>query len=175
MKPFISYILLGMVGVTTLIRFSPLYVKRRKKFEIFAEIGIILFISIIILGLTDFDNFILKNAGIAYLQYTSIIFFMVGGFFIVYSFVCLKRIGKPAEGLENTTRMINKGIFKIIRHPLYLGLSFFTIGFLFVYQAIALIVIGFIAVVLFYIASRVEDNYNIKKFGRRKSQCGTLF
>ena len=61
--------------------------------------------------------------------------------------------------------MIHKGIFKILRHPLYLGLSLFTIGFLFAYQAIALIIIGIVAVILFYIASRVEDSYNIKKFG----------
>jgi len=61
--------------------------------------------------------------------------------------------------------MIHKGIFKILRHPIYLGLSLSTIGFLFAYQAIALIIIGFVAVILFYIASRVEDSYNIKKFG----------
>ena len=56
--------------------------------------------------------------------------------------------------------------FKILRHPLYLGLSLLTIGFLFAYQAnILIIIIGLVAVVLFYIASRVEDDYNINKFG----------
>jgi len=165
MKPFIAYIIMSVVGILILIRCLPMRAKKRKKFEIFAETGIGLFIAVIILGLTNFDNFMLKRAGITYVQYISIIFFTIGIFLIVSSFVSLKLIGRPTSGLENTTKMINKGIFKILRHPLYLGLSLFTIGFLFAYQAIALIIIGFISVVMFYVASRVEDKYNIKKFG----------
>ncbi len=165
MKPFIAYIIIGVVGILILLRCLPRGSKKRKKFEIFAETGIGLFISVIVLGLTNFDNLILKRAGIIPLQYTSIIFFIIGIFLIISSFVSLKRIGKPTSGLEDTTKMINKGIFKILRHPLYLGLSLFTIGFLFAYQAIALIIIGFVTVILFYLASRIEDSYNIKKFG----------
>jgi protein-S-isoprenylcysteine O-methyltransferase Ste14 len=165
MKPIISYIIISVIGITILIRCLP-WIRKRKKFEIFAETGIGLFISVIVLGLTSFDNFMLKKAGIIYLQYISIIFFVAGIFLIISSFVSLKRIGKPTSGLEDTTRMIHKGIFKILRHPLYLGLSLFTLGFLFAYQAIALIIIGIAAVILFYTASKVEDNYNIKKFGR---------
>ena len=166
MKPFISYIIICVVGIAILIRCLPRGTKKRKRFEIFAEIGIGLFISVIVLGLTSFDNFMLKKAGIAYLQYISIIFFVTGIFLIISSFLSLKRIGKPTSGLEDTTIMIYKGIFKILRHPLYLGLSLVTIGFLFAYQAFTLIIIGVVAVILFYIASRIEDSYNIKKFGR---------
>ena len=165
MKPIISYIILGVIGILILIRCLPLGSRKRKNFEIFAETGIGLFLAVIILGLTDFDNLMLKRAGIIYLEYISIIFFMIGIFPIISSFVSLKRFGKPTSGLENTTKMIHKGIFRILRHPLYLGLSLFTIGFLFAYQAIALIIIGFVAIVLFYLASRVEDGYNIRKFG----------
>ena len=166
MKPFISYIIICVVGIAILIRCLPRGTKKRKRFEIFAEIGIGLFISVIVLGLTSFDNFMLKKAGIAYLQYISIFFFVTGIFLIISSFLSLKRIGKPTSGLEDTTIMIYKGIFKILRHPLYLGLSLVTIGFLFAYQAFTLIIIGVVAVILFYIASRIEDSYNIKKFGR---------
>ena len=166
MKPFISYIIICVVGIAILIRCLPGRRKKRKRFEIFAEIGIGLFISVIVLGLTSFDNFMLKKAGIAYLQYISIFFFVTGIFLIISSFLSLKRIGKPTSGLEDTTIMIYKGIFKILRHPLYLGLSLVTIGFLFAYQAFTLIIIGVVAVILFYIASRIEDSYNIKKFGR---------
>ncbi|MCG9479572.1 MAG: isoprenylcysteine carboxylmethyltransferase family protein [Actinomycetia bacterium] len=165
MKPFISYIIICVVGIAILIRCLPRGTKKRKRFEIFAEIGIGLFISVIVLGLTSFDNFMFKRADITYLQYIFIIFFIAGTFLIASSFVSLKRIGKPTSGLEDTTRMIHKGIFKILRHPLYVGLSLITIGFLFAYQAIALIIIGIVTVILFYIASGVEDRYNIEKFG----------
>ena len=165
MKPLIAYIIIAIIGILILIRCLPRGSRKRKRFEIFAEIGIGLFISVIILGLTSFDNLMLERAGIAILQYISIIFFVAGVLLIVSSFVSLKRIGKPTSGLEDTTRMIHKGIFRILRHPLYLGLSLCTIGFLFAYQAIALIIIGIAAVFLFYTASRVEDTYNIKKFG----------
>jgi len=165
MNPIIAYIILGTVGIAILIRCLPIRAKKRKKFEIFAETGIGFFAATIILGLTNFDNFMLKRAGIIYLQYISIIFFVIGIFLVVSSFVSLKRIGKPTTGLENTTKMINKGIFKILRHPIYLGLSLSTVGFLFAYQTITLAITCFIAIVLFYLASRVEDSYNIKKFG----------
>ena len=165
MKPLIAYILVSIVGILILIRCLPTRAKKRKKFEIFAEIGIGFFISVIILGLTSFDNLMLQRAGIVSLQYISIIFFIIGIILIISSFISLKRIGKPTSGLEDTTKIIKKGIFKILRHPLYLGLSLFTVGFLFAYQAIALIIIGIAAIALFYLASRVEDSYNIKKFG----------
>ena len=166
MKPFIAYIIICILGIAILLRCLPTKKRKRKKFEIFAEIGIGLFISVIVLGLTSFDNFMLKKDGIACLQYVSIVFFVIGIFLIVSSFVSLKLIGRPTSGLEDTTIMIHRGIFKILRHPLYLGLSLSTIGFLFAYQAVALIIIGILAIILFYIASRVEDSYNIKKFGR---------
>ena len=165
MKPFISYIILGVIWITILVRCLPIRKIRRKKFEIFAETGIGLFISVIVLGLTSFNNIMLSRAGIISLQYMSILFFLVGIMLIVSSFISLKLIGKPSKGLENTTKMIHKGIFKILRHPLYLGLSLLTIGFLFAYQAYILIIIVLVAVVLFYIASRFEDDYNINKFG----------
>jgi len=123
MKPFIAYIIISILGIAILLRCFPVKTRKRKKFEIFAEIGIGLFISVIVLGLTDFGNFMLYGADILYLQYVSIIFFIIGIFLIVSSFMSLKLIGKPKSGLEDTTRMIYRGIFKILRHPLYLGLS----------------------------------------------------
>ena len=166
MKPFIAYIIICIIAITILVRCLPRGTKKRKRFEIFAEIGIGLFFYVIVLGLTGFNNFMLKGAGIVYLQYISIIFFIAGIFLVASTFISLKHIGRPTSGLEDTTIMIHRGIFKIIRHPLYLGLSLSTIGFLFAYQAVALIIIGIVAIIFFYIASRVEDSYNIKKFGR---------
>ena len=83
MKPYISYIILGAIWIIILIRCLPIRKNKRKNFEIFAETGIGLFISVIILGLTSFNNFMLKSAGIVSLQYISIIFFVTGIFFIV--------------------------------------------------------------------------------------------
>ena len=69
MKPFISYIIICVVGIAILIRCLPRGTKKRKRFEIFAEIGIGLFISVIVLGLTSFDNFMLKKAlGVMYVM-----------------------------------------------------------------------------------------------------------
>ncbi len=54
MKPIISYIILGVIGILILIRCLPLGSRRRKKFEIFAEIGIGLFISVYNTGIDQF-------------------------------------------------------------------------------------------------------------------------
>ena len=166
MKPFIAYIIICIIAITILVRCLPRGTKKRKRFEIFAEIGIGLFLYVIVLGLTSFNNFMLRDAGLTSGKYMTIIFFVAGIFLVASTFISLKRIGRPTSGLEDTTIMIHRGIFKILRHPLYLGLSLSTIGFLFAYQAVALIIIGIIAIILFYIASIVEDSYNVKKFGR---------
>lgn len=40
----------------------------------------------------------------------------------------LLRVGKPAGQLENTTRLVTSGIYRWIRHPLYLSIGLVGLG-----------------------------------------------
>lgn len=62
--------------------------------------------------------------------------------------------------------LIKRGIYKVIRHPLYLGwiLSVF-VATIFLYQHWIFIVIGIPGAASIYLISREEDHLNIKQFG----------
>jgi len=62
--------------------------------------------------------------------------------------------------------LVERGIYKVIRHLLYLGwiLSVF-VATIFLYQHWIFIVIGIIGVASIYLISREEESLNIKQFG----------
>ncbi len=62
--------------------------------------------------------------------------------------------------------LVERGIYKVIRHPLYLGwiLSIF-VATIFLYQHWIFIVIGIIGAASIYLISREEERLNIKQFG----------
>ncbi len=86
--------------------------------------------------------------------------------FAVWGFILLYRMGKPSDGhLERTTQLITTGLYKYIRHPLYLSLILGGFGAMMKdpgYWQIILSVINFIAL---YLTARVEEGEMIKKFG----------
>jgi protein-S-isoprenylcysteine O-methyltransferase Ste14 len=47
---------------------------------------------------------------------------------IVAGFGTLRKHGKPEGNFENTTRLVDVGIYKFIRHPMYASLVFLGIG-----------------------------------------------
>ena len=62
--------------------------------------------------------------------------------------------------------LVERGIYKVIRHPLYLGwiLSIF-VATIFLYQHWIFIVIGIIGAASIYLISKEEERLNIKQFG----------
>ncbi len=46
----------------------------------------------------------------------------------VHGFYLLRISGKPATGIENTTILVKRGVYKYIRHPLYSSLLLLTFG-----------------------------------------------
>jgi protein-S-isoprenylcysteine O-methyltransferase Ste14 len=100
--------------------------------------------------------------------------------FLIYSLILLipglvliKKSGKQRKArqdntlysFEKTTELIESGIFKYVRHPLYGSLLFLTWGVCLKNPELVLIVISLTASVLFYITSVVEEKENIEYFG----------
>jgi protein-S-isoprenylcysteine O-methyltransferase Ste14 len=61
--------------------------------------------------------------------------------------------------------LVKSGISGIVRHPMYLGTALAALALMLVFQSILSIVLGIIAIAFLWIASTLEDQYNIERFG----------
>jgi protein-S-isoprenylcysteine O-methyltransferase Ste14 len=81
-------------------------------------------------------------------------------------FYGLKRYGRAVQDWEDTTRLVQEGVFRYIRHPLYASLMLLAVGMLLKdvslrAAAACLLTIGFLVA-----ASRAEEGENTAKFGK---------
>ena len=87
--------------------------------------------------------------------------------------IIFPRRGGVAKGkaFVHTTRLVNTGIYAVVRHPQYLGgiLSIFVATPL-LYQHWLFVVLGIPGAVLVYLGARQEDKYLIAKFGEEYRQ-----
>ncbi|MFC2122914.1 methyltransferase family protein [Bacteroidota bacterium] len=80
-------------------------------------------------------------------------------------FYLLHAVGRPKQGIEDTTILVNTGIYKYIRHPLYGSLIVGACGALlkdvsFLATSLVILVVGFsLATAL------VEEKENLARFG----------
>ena len=93
------------------------------------------------------------------------IFLVSSAFIAISGFYYLKKHGKPDDEWENTTLLINRGIFRYIRHPLYSSLILLVIGILLKRVTLLTIVLCSICIFFLITASLVEERENFKKFG----------
>ena len=80
-------------------------------------------------------------------------------------FYLLHAVGRPKQGIEDTTILVNTGIYKYIRHPLYGSLIVLACGALlkdvsFLAASLAILVVGFSMA-----TAMVEEKENLARFG----------
>ncbi len=49
----------------------------------------------------------------------------------IHGFLMLRTYGQPTDGIETTTQLVDSGVFRFIRHPLYTSLLLFGWGVFF--------------------------------------------
>ena len=85
----------------------------------------------------------------------------------------MKKMGKPKSDrnekslyqFEKTTELIEQGIFKYIRHPLYSSLIFLTWGILLKSTSIELLVVSIISTLFLYLTAIFDEKECIQFFG----------
>lgn len=75
------------------------------------------------------------------------------------------REDKTLFGFEKTTALIETGIYKYIRHPLYASLVFLTWGICFKHPTVSMLVSSFFATVFLVITMKIEERENVEYFG----------
>ena len=90
---------------------------------------------------------------------------LISAVFAVLGFYGLKRYGRAVEHWENTTRLVQDGVFRYIRHPLYASLMFLSTGIL-LKDVSSWAALAWILTLCFLVAaSWAEEKENGAKFG----------
>jgi protein-S-isoprenylcysteine O-methyltransferase Ste14 len=143
------YIVLGVIWLGLLI---PV-IRERRVWIACAHGGTGLFFTALFLSLG------LEQSGditdMVWLKIIGYILFIPGAILIASAIIAIK------QGTLSKT-----GISGMVRHPMYLGTALAAFALMLVFQSILSICLSIIAIVLLWIASTLEDQYNIERFGK---------
>lgn len=87
-------------------------------------------------------------------------------YFAVAGFIQLRQHGKPQGGnFENTSHLVTVGLYRYIRHPLYLSLLLLGTGIMLKNPGKSQLILGLVNIVALIITARIEEFEMIAKFG----------
>ena len=109
------------------------------------------------------------------LQLISWILLLLSVYLVISGALTLLRKGKPSSqrhdrhlfSFEKTTELVDTGIFRYIRHPLYASLICLSWGILLKNVTPLLLVITLFCTLMFYITSRYDEKECIAYFGEK--------
>ena len=133
--------------------------RRREAGEIYAAFGIGFYFTLIF-----WSDFWLKLR-ILPLRIFGFILFIPAAFLVISSFVTLKSKGKPTDIWESTTAIIDQGIYRLTRHPMFLGTAIWSAALVFVIQSVPAVILALLTIFCAWKASEKEEDVNINKFG----------
>jgi protein-S-isoprenylcysteine O-methyltransferase Ste14 len=80
-------------------------------------------------------------------------------------FLQLHQFGKAQGSFENTTRLVEKGLYKFIRHPLYSSLIVGSLGAALKQPDLLSLITAGGAIICYFFTAKVEEEEMIGKFG----------
>ena len=106
-------------------------------------------------------------------QILSWIFLCIGAYLVIFGYLVMRNTGKPSSErdekelfhFEKTTNLIDHGVFKYIRHPLYASLVYLTWGIYFKHMTLTLLITALASTVFMYISTLYEEKESIAYFG----------
>jgi protein-S-isoprenylcysteine O-methyltransferase Ste14 len=84
---------------------------------------------------------------------------------VIWGFILLRRVGKPTDGFEATTQLVQSGIYRFIRHPLYASLLSLAWGIFFKAPGVLTGCLAVIATAFLYATARADEAECLFKFG----------
>lgn len=111
-------------------------------------------------------------------QIFSWIFLIISGYLIITGVTLMKKLGKPQSSrnekslyqFEKTSELIDEGIFRYIRHPLYSSLLFLTWGIFLKKPSVELLFVSILSSVFLYLTAIVDEKECIKFFGDKYTE-----
>ena len=99
-----------------------------------------------------------------WLQWTSLIFAIAGVNISVISLLALNRSLSPFPTPKQGAELIQSGIYKYVRHPIYTGILFFTFGFSLFSENTLRLIIFVSLLILFRFKAGYEEKLLQKKY-----------
>jgi len=155
-----DYILI-ITGTVLIILFSWfLSIKYKRyhgiaRFFAFESVFILVFLNYKVWFIDPFSPF----------QLVSWIMLTLSAYVVIDGYLLLKRRGKPDSNFENTSLLVESGIYGYIRHPLYLSIFLFGTGAMLKDPKPVQLVLGVVNLIAVYITARIEEKEMILKFG----------
>jgi len=108
-------------------------------------------------------------------QVVSWLLLIISAYLVISGVILLKKVGRPGKErnekslyeFEKTTELVDTGIFRYIRHPLYSSLIFLTWGIFFKNPQIVLLIVSIISTVFLFLTALSDENECIVIFGDR--------
>lgn len=98
-------------------------------------------------------------------QIASWFLLLVAIFLVGMGFLQLSSLGKPKGFFENTTKLVESGLYKFIRHPLYSSLILGTWGAAMKNPDLLSVTVAMAATICYFFTAKVEEEEMIVKFG----------
>ena len=106
-------------------------------------------------------------------QLLSWLFLLISVYLVISGVILLKRVGKPQQNrnekalyeFEKTTVLIEQGLYKYIRHPLYSSLLFLTWGIFLKNPTVPLSFVALLSTVFLYLTAIFDEKECIEFFG----------
>ena len=156
-----AYIICAAIWLGFILHWIISSFPKQRTYEVYAGCGISICLTLLIFGLSGWYKMAISQI----VQFIGNILLFMAIVLTVIALITLKIKGKPKKGIEDTNVLIEGTVFGIIRHPLYLGLTIWGISQILTIQSILATILGLIAIFCFWVASKKEDEFNIKKFG----------
>jgi len=126
-------------------------------------VAFLFFISQIIYGF-----FYTENTRLEIVEYIGVVVFILSGLFGMAPVLAFPRKGgvKKGKSFIHTTKIVDTGIYSIMRHPQYSAFFLWAIGAMLLFQNWVIVLLGLPVIVLTYIDMIKGDKRNIEKFGK---------
>jgi protein-S-isoprenylcysteine O-methyltransferase Ste14 len=102
---------------------------------------------------------------LSFFQIISWILLFLSVYVVFSGYTLLKKDGKPDGNFENTSLLVKSGIYKYIRHPLYLSIFLLGTGIVLKDPGQIQLILGAINLLAVYITARIEEREMIARFG----------
>lgn len=146
--------------------------KRNAKDNLFVDIQLILFVAY----LFRFSKIDFSVPG--WLQATGLFISFTGIIVLLTSIITLNKNLSPFPTPRQSATLVQSGIYKYIRHPIYSGILFFTLGFSMYSENTLRLLIFFMLLILFRFKAVYEEKLLQNKFSNYaayKKKTGMFF
>ena len=141
-------------------------IKRKEKHEVTMAMGAWLFFT---LCFESFGNIF----GLDYwfveptplMNVLAVVLLVSAGLIFLVTSQTMRRWGRPEKGWEQTTELVEIGIFSVVRHPIYFSSLLVILGIFFLKISFFSIIVTPVGGLLFFLSAWYEDRWNEEKFG----------